>query len=54
MKDAYRVRRIKEEIEKLKTDEYYLVQLKGFTGKGINLDEGALRLLLEYYEEDGL
>lgn len=49
MKDLYKAGVIKDVIEKAKADEYYLVRLKGDDGKAINLDEGALRLLIAYY-----
>lgn len=50
MKDPYKAKVIKGELEKMENDEFYLVRLKGGTGKAINLDEGALKLLLDYYE----
>lgn len=50
MKDPYKAKVIKGELEKMKNDEFYLVRLKGGTGKAINLDEDALKLLIEHYE----
>ena len=49
MKDAYKVNVINQHIEAAKADEYYSAQLTGKAGKPINLDEGALNLLKEYY-----
>lgn len=50
MRDPYKADIIKEEMEKAAKDEYYLVRLRGDTGKAINLDREALELLHAYYE----
>lgn len=49
MKDPYKADVIRGEMEKIKEDEYYQVKLKGDTGKAINLDMEALRILKMYY-----
>lgn len=48
-RDPYKVNIIRENLEKMTTDEYYFVQMKGDAGKAINLDETALKLLQSYY-----
>ena len=50
MKDTYKSNIIKEQFSKMAEEEYYKVRLKGESGKAINLDEYALRLLQAYYE----
>lgn len=50
MKDTYKSTIIKEQLVKMAEDEYYIVRLKGDTGKAINLNEYALRLLQAYYD----
>ena len=49
MRDPYKVKVITEEIEKAEKDEYYLVRLKGDTGKTINMDRNVLELIRAYY-----
>lgn len=49
IRDPYKVNIIRENLEKMERDEYYLVQMKGDSGKAINLDETALKLLQSYY-----
>lgn len=50
MKDQYKAEIIQKEMDKIKDNQYYMVQLKGDTGKAINLDLEALRILRFYYE----
>lgn len=52
MKDTYKSNIIQDQFVKMAADEYYIVRLKGDSGKAINLDWYALRLLQAYY--DGL
>lgn len=49
MKDTYKSNIIQNHITKMDTDEYYLTRLKGDSGKVINLDQYALKLLQAYY-----
>ena len=48
--DQYKVNMIDKHLKAMKNDAYYLAQLSGSEGKNINLDEGALLLLKQYYE----
>lgn len=50
MKDAYRADIIDKHLRAQEEDDYYLVQVTGSAGKNINLDQGALLLLKQYYE----
>lgn len=47
--DNYKVNVLKEMLDGMKKDEYYLCRLKGDDTKNINLDEEAIKLLIEYY-----
>lgn len=47
--DEYKVKILKEILEKQKTEEYYLCKLKGDDTASINLDEEAIRVLINYY-----
>lgn len=48
--DEYKVKILKEILEKQKTEEYYLCRLKGDDTASINLDEDALELLINHYK----
>lgn len=49
--DNYKVNVLRECLKNMKTDEYYLVRLRGDNTKGIiNLDEEAIEVLIRYYE----
>lgn len=50
MKDTYKSNIIQEQSARMAADEYYKVRLKGESGKAINLDQHALRLLQAYYD----
>lgn len=50
MSDPYKANIIKNESDRMRHDEYYIVQLRGDNGKPINLDQNALRLLQAYYD----
>lgn len=47
--DVYKVDILTEILNRMKQDVYYLCRLKGDDTKNINLDEDAIRLLIEYY-----
>lgn len=47
--DEYKVKILKEILKKQKTKEYYLCRLKGDDTASINLDEEAIRVLINYY-----
>lgn len=49
--DEYKVNVLKEMLDGMKQDEYYLCRLKGDDTKSINLDENAIKLLIEYYSK---
>lgn len=49
--DAYKVKILTEILNHMKDDEYYLCRLKGDDTKSINLDENAIKILIEYYSE---
>lgn len=50
MKDTYKSNIIQDQFAEMAADEYYIVRLKGDSGKAINLDWYALRLLQAYYD----
>ena len=50
MKDTYKSNIIQDHFAEMTADEYYIVRLKGDSGKTINLDWHALRLLQAYYD----
>lgn len=50
MRDSYKSNMIQTQFTEMKTDEYYIVRLKGEKGKAINLDWHALKLLQAYYD----
>ena len=47
--DNYKVNVLNEMLDGMKKNEYYLCRLKGDNTKAINLDEEAIKLLIEYY-----
>ena len=49
MNDSYKVQQLNRMLEEIQVDEYALARLKSDSSKAINLDEGALRLLMDYY-----
>ena len=49
MSDPYKVQQLNRLLEEIQTDEYALARLKSDGSKTINLDEGALKLLIDYY-----
>ena len=49
--DNYKVKVLTEMLNGMKNDEYYLCRLKGDETKSINLDENAIKLLIEYYRK---
>lgn len=50
MRDTYKSNIIQDQFAEMAADEYYIVRLKGDSGKAINLDWYALRLLQAYYD----
>lgn len=49
--DDYKVKILTEIMEVMKQDEYYICRVKGDNTKAINLDEEAVKLLIEYYSK---
>lgn len=49
--DNYKVALLNQMLREMKKDEYYLCRLKGDDTKAINLDENAIKLLIEYYNK---
>jgi hypothetical protein len=49
--DAYKVGVLTEMLNGMKQDEYYLCRLKGDDTKSINLDEDAIKILIEHYSK---
>lgn len=49
--DDYKVNVLTEMLNGMKQDEYYLCRLKGDDTKSINLDEYAIKLLIEHYSK---
>lgn len=49
--DIYKINVLNEILNSMKQDEYYLCRLKGDNTKNINLDEGAIQILIEYYSK---
>ena len=49
--DAYKVGILTEILNDMKQDEYYLCRLKGDNTKNINLDEEAVKILIEHYSK---
>lgn len=48
--DDYKVKTIRESIDKSQEDVYHTTTLRGVNGRTINLDENALKILIAYYE----
>lgn len=49
--DDYKVKILTEILEAMKQDKYYICRVKGDNTKAINLDEEAVKLLIEYYSK---
>lgn len=49
--DTYKVDVLTEMLNGMKKDGYYLCRLKGDDTKSINLDEEAIKILIEYYSK---
>ena len=49
--DEYKVNILTEMLKGMKNEEYYLCRLKGDDTNSINLDEEAIKLLIEYYSK---
>lgn len=49
--DTYKVNILTEILNNMQQDEYYLCRLKGDDTKSINLDEDAIKILINYYSE---
>lgn len=49
--DDYKVNILTEILKAMKQDEYYICRVKGDNTKAINLDEEAVKLLIEYYSK---
>ena len=49
--DNYKVTVLTEMLNGMKQDNYYLCRLKGDNTKSINLDENAIKILIEYYSK---
>lgn len=49
MRDPYNVQQLNFMLNEIREDEYALARLKSDSSKTINLDEGALNLLVDYY-----
>lgn len=49
--DNYKVKILKQVLEELKQNEYYLCRLKGDNTNAINIEEDGIKLLIEYYSK---
>lgn len=49
MKDTYKVDILDKNLKEMAADEYYIPRLRGDMYNAINLDEGAMNLLKDYY-----
>lgn len=49
--DEYKVKILKDILNGMQTDEFYLCRVKGDNTNAINLDEEAVKLLIEYYSK---
>ena len=47
--DNYKVKILKEILDGMKKNEYYLCRVKGDDTQAINIDEEAIKLLIKYY-----
>ena len=49
-RDPYKVDRLKEALQNMQEDEYFIPRLKvNDNGRYIGLDEGAIQVLIDYY-----
>ena len=49
--DGYKVEVLTDILNSMQKDEFYLCRVKGDDTKAINLDEEAVKLLIEYYSK---
>lgn len=49
--DNYKVEVLKNILNTMQKDEFYTCKVKGDDTKAINLDKGAIKLLIEYYSK---
>lgn len=49
--DNYKVGILKNILTSLQNDDFYLCRLKGDNENAINIDENAIKLLIEYYSK---
>ena len=49
--DSYKVEILTDILNDMERDEFYLCRVKGDDTKAINLDEEAVKLLIEYYSK---
>lgn len=49
--DGYKVEILTDILSAMQKDEFYLCRVKGDDTKAINLDEEAVKLLIEYYSK---
>ena len=49
--DEYKVEILKNILEEMRKNKFYLCRVKGDNTKAINLDEEAIKLLIEYYSK---
>ena len=49
--DGYKVEILTDILSSMQRDEFYLCRVKGDDTKAINLDENAVKLLIEYYSK---
>lgn len=53
MIDPYRAEWLAKTLNEMKRDEYFIPAVRCADGRYINLDEGAIKLLIDYYTGDG-
>ena len=49
--DTYKVDVLTEMLNKMQQDEYYLCRLRGDDTRIINIDEDAIKILIQYYSK---
>ncbi|MBO5828904.1 MAG: hypothetical protein J6R59_10705 [Paludibacteraceae bacterium] len=49
--DDYKVKILTDILNAMKQDEFYLCRVKGDDTNAINLDEKAVKILIEYYSK---
>lgn len=49
--DEYKINILNSILANIKKDPFYLCRLKGDEEPAINIDEKAIKLLIEYYKE---